>query len=158
MYLHPEGTPCVAMSQHRDKGLGRDYAHDLLHRSRNRYFKTHYSHQVIEYERPKMIQGRFLGMRQAGIQEVSLPLSRVAARMHAYSCSSLYAHMLHTNAHTTQARACTRAHKRIDALIGCIHVYLCICRLSVCTNVRMKSVVVHILKFFKMINFIYMFM
>jgi len=30
------------------------------------------SHQVIEYERPKMIQGRFLGMRQAGIQEVGV--------------------------------------------------------------------------------------
>jgi len=30
------------------------------------------SHQVIEYERPKVIQGRFLGMRQAGISEVGV--------------------------------------------------------------------------------------
>jgi len=30
------------------------------------------SHQVIEYERPKMIQGRFLGKQQAGITEVGV--------------------------------------------------------------------------------------
>jgi len=30
------------------------------------------SHQIIEYERPKMIQGKFLGMKQAGISEVGV--------------------------------------------------------------------------------------
>lgn len=147
------------MNHHRDKGFGRDDAHDLLHRSRNTYFKTHLSHQIIEYERPKMIQGRFLGMRQAGIQEVSLSLSRAPARLHAYSCSSshAYARMLHKHAHTTQARACTRAHKRSNAFNGCVHVYLVyirlvyICRLSACTDVSVENVFAHI-KVFKMIK------
>jgi hypothetical protein len=65
--------------------------------------------------------------------------------------------MVHTHAHTTQARACTRAHKRIDALIGCIHVYLCICRPRVCTNVLVKNLFVHV-QVFEDINTLNMFM